>query len=190
VQHSELPRESTTGVPLKSLAKLRVASSSRRSANGIFTLLSFYTAYIGSLLPTLRDNVSVPSSRVKHSDVSKQRIGPIFEGQTFRCFRTTHQSHLRESSIPTYRSHIRGSDIPTFRDNVLVPFRESSIRKYRSHIRGSSIPTFRDNVSVPSSRVRHPDVSGQRIGSIFESQAFRRFGTTYRSHIRESSNPD
>jgi hypothetical protein len=138
VQHSELPRQSTTGAPLKSFAKLCVASSSRRSANGIFTLLSFYTAYIGSLLPTLRDNVSVPSSRVKHSDVSGQRIGPIFEGQTSRCFGTT------------YRSHLRGSNIPMCRDNVSVP---------SSRVKHSDI-------SVPYSRVRHPDVSGQRIGSI------------------------
>jgi hypothetical protein len=61
-------------------------------------------------LPTFRDNVSVPSSRVKKSktwtsrvnkcaDVSVQRIGPIFKGQEVQGSRSG----------------------PTFRDNVSVP---------------------------------------------------------------------
>ena len=120
VQRNGLPRESTIGAPLQSLAKLCVDSGSRRSVNGIFTLLAFtqrilvvccrrfettYRFHLrGSSIQTFRDNVSVPSSRVKHSDVSGQRIGPIFEGQAFRRFGTTYRSHLQGSRILTFRN--------------------------------------------------------------------------------------
>jgi hypothetical protein len=50
------------------------------------TLLGYNAASSGNPLPTFRDNVSVSSSRGrsprrKPSDVSRQRIGPIFKGQ-------------------------------------------------------------------------------------------------------------
>jgi hypothetical protein len=72
---------------------------------------------------------------------------------------------------------------------------------YLSHLRGSRsprrVPTFRNNVSVTSSRVKDSkkstDVSGQRIYRIFKGQEFqeeyRRFGTTYLSHLRGSRSP-
>jgi hypothetical protein len=44
-----------------------VVSGFRRGVNEIFALLEFYAAYIASLSPTFRDNLSVPSSRVKQS---------------------------------------------------------------------------------------------------------------------------
>jgi hypothetical protein len=42
-----------------------VVSSFRRCVNEIFTLLGYYAAQTGSKLPTFRDDLSIPSSRVK-----------------------------------------------------------------------------------------------------------------------------
>jgi hypothetical protein len=56
-------------------------------AREISALLGYYAAPNGNPSPTFRDNVSVPSSRVKNAknksfnDVSGRRIGPIFKGQ-------------------------------------------------------------------------------------------------------------
>ena len=42
-----------------------VISGSRRDVNEICALLGYYAAYSGSSVPTFRDNLSVPSPRVK-----------------------------------------------------------------------------------------------------------------------------
>jgi hypothetical protein len=44
-----------------------VITGYRRFVNAICAILGFYAAWNGSFLPTFRDNISVPSSRVKHS---------------------------------------------------------------------------------------------------------------------------
>jgi hypothetical protein len=46
-----------------------------RSVNEICALLGFYTAQNGSLLPTFRDNLSVPFTRVKYQDYFNLRDG-------------------------------------------------------------------------------------------------------------------
>jgi hypothetical protein len=45
-----------------------VISDSRRDADAICALLGYYAASNGNSLPTFRDNVSVPFSRVKKSE--------------------------------------------------------------------------------------------------------------------------
>jgi hypothetical protein len=45
-----------------------VTAGFSRSANEICALLGFYAAQNGSLLPTFRDNLSVPSARVNDQD--------------------------------------------------------------------------------------------------------------------------
>jgi hypothetical protein len=47
--------------------ELSVISGFRRDADEICNLLGYYAASNGNLSPTFRDNVSVPSSRVKKS---------------------------------------------------------------------------------------------------------------------------
>jgi hypothetical protein len=52
-------------------------SGFRRDVDEICGLLGYYAESYGNYLPTFRDNVSVPYSRVK----SPSRKGPIFTGQ-------------------------------------------------------------------------------------------------------------
>ena len=47
---------------------LCVISGYRRSVDEICAIFGFYAAWNGSFLPTFRDNISVPTSSVKHSD--------------------------------------------------------------------------------------------------------------------------
>jgi hypothetical protein len=128
----------------------------------------------GNPLPTFRDNVSVPSSRVKGSKSPRLRGNPL---PTFRENVSVPSSRVKKSAIlyrrfgKTYRSHCQGSKSrQSFTDvsgkrigpivegqevcNPLPTFRE----KYRSHRRGSrSLQSF-------------TDVSGQRIGPILKDQ--------------------
>jgi len=53
------------GVLLCKLQKSCVTSRHRRGVNENFVVLECYAALIGSQLPTFRNNLSVPSSRVK-----------------------------------------------------------------------------------------------------------------------------
>jgi hypothetical protein len=62
-------------------AWLSVISGFRHGVNEIFALLRCYAAFIGSLLPTFRDNLLVPSSRVK---------GMILEDGTYRLSQNLH----------------------------------------------------------------------------------------------------
>jgi hypothetical protein len=66
-----------------------------------------------------------------------------------------------------------GNCLPTFRDNVSVS--SSRVKSPRRRC-GSCLPTFRNNVWVPSSWEKSP----RRRVVI----AYRRFGTTYRSHLQ------
>ena len=58
-------------------------------------------------------------------------------------------------------------------------FEASALLGYYAASSGNSLPTFRDNLSVPYSRVENPSIT-QRVVVI----NYRRFGTTYRSHIQ------
>jgi hypothetical protein len=58
-----------------------VISGVRRGVNEIFALLEFYTDYIGSYLPMFRDNISLPSSRVKQS--KKNALGNSLSSSCF-----------------------------------------------------------------------------------------------------------
>jgi hypothetical protein len=58
-------------------------SGCRRHVGEICAILGYYTASCGSSVPTFRDNVSVPSSRVKKS----KKMGPI------RCPETSVNSY-------------------------------------------------------------------------------------------------
>jgi hypothetical protein len=97
VRRNGLPRESIIGAPPTVISEVMRGFRLPSQCKWIFTLLRFYTVHIGSLLPTFRDNVLVPSSRVKHSDVSGQRIGPIFEAQVVQ---TTWHSKMGPIGCP------------------------------------------------------------------------------------------
>jgi hypothetical protein len=71
-------------------SRLDVISGFRRDADEICSLLGYNAASSGNFLPTFRDNVSVPSSRVKKSRPLK--MGPI------RC---------PETSVKDYHSTLR-----------------------------------------------------------------------------------
>jgi hypothetical protein len=49
------------------MGSVPVISGFRRHVDKICTLLGYYAASNGSFVPTFRDNLSVPSSRVKKS---------------------------------------------------------------------------------------------------------------------------
>jgi hypothetical protein len=49
---------------VRKILHIYVISDTRRGVNEIFALLRCYATYIGGYLPTFRDNLSVPSSRV------------------------------------------------------------------------------------------------------------------------------
>jgi hypothetical protein len=72
---------------------MSVISGFRRDVDDICALLGYYAALSGNSLPTLRDNLAVPSSRV-----GKSKIGPI------RCPETSVKSyHSRLRNIPEKR---------------------------------------------------------------------------------------
>jgi hypothetical protein len=130
-------------------------------------------------LPTFRSNLSVPSSkdkkskkkafrrfeaiyrshlrrtrspRRKPSDVLKQFIGPIFEGQK-----------VQEESLPTFRSNL---SVPSWKDKKS---KKKAFRRfesiYRSHLRRTRSP-----------RRKPSDVSGQHIRPIFRGQEVQKKG--------------
>ena len=43
----------------------------------VFAVLRCYAAYVGSYVPTFRDNLSAPSSRVKQSTPWPLKMGPL-----------------------------------------------------------------------------------------------------------------
>jgi hypothetical protein len=56
-------------------------SGFRRDVDEICGLIGYYAASCGNCLPTFRDNVSVPSSRVK-SPIGKEIIGFLFHSDS------------------------------------------------------------------------------------------------------------
>jgi hypothetical protein len=56
---------------------LTVISGFRRDVDEIYALLGYYAKSCGNYLPTFRDNVSVPSSRVKKSKKEKVMLVPL-----------------------------------------------------------------------------------------------------------------
>jgi hypothetical protein len=57
----------------------REISGFRRGVVEVFALLGYCAAYVGSYLPTFRDSLSVPSSRVKQSNNYKHTLRNIPE---------------------------------------------------------------------------------------------------------------
>ena len=88
-------------------------------------------------LPTCRDNLSVPSSRVKNL-----KVRPV------GCPRTSVRNYhyLQRNSPEERSSHLR-----VYRCRSLKSRRVESTQASG----GNSLPTFRDNLSVPSSRVKN-----------------------------------
>jgi hypothetical protein len=79
-----------------------VISGFRHNVDEMCALLGYYAALCGSSVPTFRDNLSVPSSRVKKS---KKKA-------TFLDFLTT---------LLGYYAALCGRPVSTFRDNLSVP---------------------------------------------------------------------
>jgi hypothetical protein len=77
-----------------------VISGLRHSVNEICAILEFYAAQNGNLVPTFRDNLSVPYSRVKHSfwAASPVKMGPISCSETL-----THNYNSKVRKIPKQR---------------------------------------------------------------------------------------
>jgi hypothetical protein len=55
-----------------------VISGFRRDVDEICTLLGYYAASSGNPLPTFRENISVPSSKVKKSKKKRKPALPAF----------------------------------------------------------------------------------------------------------------
>ena len=51
----------------------------RRDVDEIFALLGYYAVLCGKCLPTFRDNVSVPSSRVKSNKKGRQDVKAVIQ---------------------------------------------------------------------------------------------------------------
>jgi hypothetical protein len=78
----------------------------------ICTLLGHYAAYIGNSLPTFRDNLLFPPSRVKESE----KMPPHRSGL---CVISGFVREVDEiSSLPGYHETYIGNFVPTFRDNM------------------------------------------------------------------------
>ena len=60
-------RGSEESVSIRGQDILHLISGFRHEVDEICAVLGYYVAYSGNSLPTFRDNVSVPSSRVKES---------------------------------------------------------------------------------------------------------------------------
>ena len=65
VSGAVLPIYESLGVKRLKLHQLRVISDFRREVGGICAPLNYYASSSGNSLPTFRDNVTVPSSRIK-----------------------------------------------------------------------------------------------------------------------------
>jgi hypothetical protein len=61
----------------------RVASGFRRDTDEICALLGYYTPQSGNSVPTLRDNLSYPCSRVKNSSSLTVKMEPIGWPETY-----------------------------------------------------------------------------------------------------------
>ena len=138
-------------------------------------------------MPTFRDTVSVPSSRVKVSrlvhyrrfgapclphlqgsrspglfitDVSGYRIGPIFKGQ-----------YLKACSLPTFQGTVSVS-YSRVNISMLIYYRRSGA-PYLPHLQGSRSPGLFIT-----------DVSGHRIGPIFKGQYLKAYSLlTFRDTV-------
>jgi len=99
-----------------------------------FWILDFWTLTTsGNFLPTFRDNLTVPSTKVQES----------------------------KRSLDSWTMRITGNSLPTFRDKLSVPssrVQESKRSLDSSTIRiiGNSLPTFREKLSVQSSGFKNP----------------------------------
>ena len=74
----------------------------------IYALLTFYAAYNGSLLPIFRGNLSVPSSKVKHSSGQDVQDNLTLEDGPIGCPKTSAAIHYHSTlrKIPEEgRSH-------------------------------------------------------------------------------------
>jgi hypothetical protein len=80
-------------------------SGFRRDVNDIYVLLGYYTASSGNCYPSFRDNVSVPSSRVK----SPVKMEPICYPET-----SLNNYHTTPSNIPEERSSLSASSVDKY----------------------------------------------------------------------------
>jgi hypothetical protein len=83
-----------------------VISGFPRGVNELFVLLGFYEAWIGSLLPTFRDNLSVPF---------EESSGPIRMPRTPLCYQTSllpYPSYLLHAPV-TILANIKVILVPT-----------------------------------------------------------------------------
>jgi hypothetical protein len=65
--------------------KKNTITKSKQRFCDIYALLTFYAAYNGSLLPIFRGNLSVPSSKVKHSSGQNVQDGLTLEDGPIGC---------------------------------------------------------------------------------------------------------
>jgi hypothetical protein len=63
----------------------------------IYALLAFYAAYSGSLLPIFRGNLSVPSSKLKHSSGQEVQDGLTLEDGPIGCPKTSAVTHYHST---------------------------------------------------------------------------------------------
>ena len=87
---------------------LYVISGSRRGVDEIFALLGHYAPLSGCSLPTFRDNISVPSSRVKKSKKKNWASWPLMMGPTGCPKTSVHNYHSTLCNIPEecrYQTH-------------------------------------------------------------------------------------
>jgi len=71
VSGAVLPIYGSLGVKRLKLHQLRVISDFRREVGGICAPLDYYASSSGNFLPAFRDNIAVPSSRIKKSKKGK-----------------------------------------------------------------------------------------------------------------------
>jgi hypothetical protein len=125
----------------------------------ICDLLGYYTVSSGDPLPTFRDNVSVPHSRVKKS--KKQKSNAASNGNPLPTFRdkvSIQHSRVKKSKKQKSNAASNGNPLPTFRDNVSIPHsrvKKSKKQKANAASNVNPLPTFRDKASIPHSRVKN-----------------------------------
>jgi hypothetical protein len=90
---------------------LHRTSGFRRDVDEISTLLGYYAAPTGNPLPTFRDNVSVPSSRISKS--KKKRTSWLLEAGLIRCPETLVYYHSTLRNIPQERRCYLHKMLPT-----------------------------------------------------------------------------
>jgi hypothetical protein len=149
--------------------KLRDLNSDfRRDVDKICAVLGYYAASCGNCLPTFRDNVSVPSSRVKkfYRRFGTTCLSISRAKKSYGRFGTTCLSHLQGQISPTGVSGQRVC--PSEGQKVLPTFREKCL----SYLQGQRSPTDVSGQRVcPSQGQRSPtDVSGQRVCPIFKDK--------------------